>query len=171
MIVENGTGVPDADSYVTVLEADTYVTNRGLSLSWLALDDTAKAALLVRACDYMNAAYRGRWKGFRRSDTQALDWPRQGVMLDDMPYGATVKFDIVPGQVKAAQIELATRQMNAGDTPLMADLARGIVSETIGPISTTYDTRSPQQTRYAQVDAILSPLLATSGAMMKLGRS
>jgi hypothetical protein len=171
MIVENGTGVPDADSYVTVLEADAYLASRGVPAAWAALDDTAKAALLVRATDYMQAAYRGRWKGFRRSDTQALDWPRQGVMLDDLPYGALVKFDIVPGQVKAAQIELATRQMTAGDTPLMQDLTRGVVSETIGPISTTYDTHSPQQVRYAQVDALLSPLLATTGAMMKLGRS
>lgn len=171
MILEDGTGVPNADSYVTVAEADAYVTARGLGLSWLALDDAAKQAYLVRAVDYMAAAYRGRWKGYRRATLQGLDWPRQGVMLTDLPYGALVQYNTIPEEVKRAQIELALRQMTRADNPLMQDLERGVLSETVGPLSTTYDTHSPQQTRYAQVDNMLAPYLASSGVMVRLGRA
>ena len=41
MIVENGTGLPNADSYVSVEFADSYFSARGVS-GWDALTDEQK---------------------------------------------------------------------------------------------------------------------------------
>jgi hypothetical protein len=171
LIIETGAGVPNASSYVSVAEASAYLGARGLDAAWADLDTLDQEALLARACDYMQAAYRGRWKGYRCNDTQALDWPRQGVLLTDLPYGALVQYTTIPREVKQAQIELALRQLADRTTPLMQDLTRGVLAESVGSLSTTYDIHSPQQVRYAQVDSLLSPYLTSSGVMVRLGRS
>lgn len=171
MIVEDGTIVANADSYVTVAEADAYLAARGMDTAWALLSNTVKESLLVRAVDYMQAAYRARWKGHRSWDTQSLDWPRQGVLMTDMPIGQQIQYNTIPRELKAGQIELALRQMADQATPLMRDLERGVVSEGVGPLSVTYDTNSPQQVRYAQVENLLAPLMHSSGSMVRLGRS
>lgn len=170
MIVEDGTIVANADSYVSVAEADEYLAARGRDAAWSVLSEAQRASLLLLAADHMAAAYRSRWRGWRTNSDQSLDWPRQGVVLTDMPVAAQVRFDAIPREIKAAQIELAWRQMPDPSSPLMADLARGIVSESVGPLSTTYDTASPQQTRYALVDNLLAPYLQ-GAASVRLGRS
>jgi hypothetical protein len=169
LIVEDGTNVPDAESYVDVATADAYLAARGMDSDWLAKTDTEKEALLRRAMDYMRAAYRGRWKGWRAREPQALDWPRQGVVLHDLPYNGNVRFDTIPREVQQAQIELAVRQL-ATTGPLMTDLSRATVSESVGSVAVTYDVHSPQQVRYAQVDALLGPYLASTGIMVQVGR-
>lgn len=170
LTVEDGTTVPGAESYVSTQEADTYLSERGMAADWLTKTDPEKEALLRRAMDYMRAVYRGKWKGWRVRDHQALDWPRQGVILADLPYNGQVRFDDIPREVKEAQIELAIRQL-AATGPLLADLSRGTVSESVGSVAVTYDTHSPQQVRYVQVDTLLAPYLASTGVMVQLGRS
>lgn len=169
LTVEDGTIVTGANSYVATADADAYLAARGMDADWSAKQDGDKEALLVRAMDYMRAAYRGRWKGWRVRDHQALDWPRQGVIVFDLPFNGQVRFDTIPDEIKNAQIELAYRQMAAA-TSLMNDLSRATLSETAGSVSVTYDAHSPQQTRYVQVDALLSPYLTSTGVMVQVGR-
>ncbi len=167
LIVEDGSGVAGAESYITLAAASTYHANRGdTSFSGLATDALREAALR-KATDYMLQMYRERWKGLRVSASQALDWPRQGVEYDDalMAYVAQT---VVPNEVQWACAELALSSIAGALAP---DLARGVLSESIGPISVTYDPASPQYTRYRRVDALLSPFLRTSGAMTKVVRT
>jgi hypothetical protein len=181
LIVEDGSVVAGAESYVTVEDADLYHYNRGMT-AWTGLDVASKEQALRRATDFMLGRYRGRWKGAKTRYQQALDWPRVGVTPDDAQnpfstqigygygYKYVIPYTVVPNEVKNACCELALR---AASGPLLADLEPRILTETVGPITVKYDPSSPQYIRYAQVDAILSPLLANGGvgATVKLTRT
>ena len=50
LVVEDGTGKADAESYISVADADTYHSNRG-NTDWAALTTTEKEQLLRGATD------------------------------------------------------------------------------------------------------------------------
>jgi hypothetical protein len=54
MIIEDGTGMPDATSYVGLDEADGYHRERGNG-RWSEAGEAEKAAALVRACDWLES--------------------------------------------------------------------------------------------------------------------
>jgi hypothetical protein len=162
LICEDGSIVTGAESYCTVAFANTYLANRGYT-AWDALDDTdQKEPALRKATDYMLAMFKGRWQGEIVDEDQALDWPRYDVVVD----GYEVDYTIVPTAVQRACAELAYRASTADLSP---DLSQGVLSETVGQISVTYDKNSPQRTRYAAIDAMLSPYLKAGGGGCSMG--
>jgi hypothetical protein len=166
LIVEDGTGLSTAESLCSVAEANLYHSNRGNAV-WEDLDADVKEQLLRKATDYMQQTYRARWKGYRRTFTQRLDWPRQSVIIDDYPLDAIMLLNIVPPEVKDACAELALRA-NAG--ALMVDLDQGKASVTVGPVSVVYNNLSPQAKRFPAVDRLLTPFLMAGGGMARLER-
>lgn len=171
LIVEDGTGKSDSESYISVSDADTYHSNRG-NTDWAALTTTEKEQLLRGATDYMVAVYRLRWDGYRYVNTQALDWPRIYVPVRDIcsvnAYPEYVDFDIVPTQVKNACAELA---LKANTETLLDDLSQGTIREKVGPIEVEFDKFSPQYKRYLQVENSLSIYFASSANQVKLMRT
>lgn len=170
LIVEDGTGRADAESYASAAEADAYHSARG-NTAWASVSD--KEGALRRATDYMVQAYRSRWKSFRTTSTQALDWPRAWVEMADAPYGygssaAYYPNDSVPAEVKRACMELA---LVAASQDLAPNLTRAAKQETVGPITVVYDENSPEYARYRRVDMMLAPLLGRGGPSVKLVRS
>jgi hypothetical protein len=158
-----------AESYISVANADAYHTARGREDSWSALDDEVKEQALRKATDYMVAVYSLRWKGYRMGKIQALDWPRGYVYQQPtMNSNGFVENNVVPDQVKHACAELAFKSLS---TELLPDLSQGVLSESIGPISTTYDRTTSQYPRYSMIDGILRDLLAVkSGSVVGLRR-
>jgi hypothetical protein len=168
LIVEDGTGRADAESYVSEAEASAYFAARA-NEAWDNVED--KEAALRRATDYMLQAYHGRWKGMRATALQALDWPRRNVPLEDDPAWLTLlEHTVVPIQVKRATIELA---LIAADptAPLVPTLERAQSSVSVGEISVTYEASSSQLQRFPLIDMILSPLLRSSGVTRQLVRT
>jgi len=117
----------------------------------------------------MTEVYTSAWQGARTHPTQALDWPRRGVVFQsaqDMAIDARwvdnpeifVLNDIVPPGVRDACARLA---LIASTGPLAPDLTRGVKLQTIGPITTEYDTYSPQSKRYLGVERMIAPYLAS----------
>ena len=156
LIVEDGSGKSDSESYISVADASNYHTVRG-NTAWAALTtDALREAALRRATDYMRQAYRSRWQGYKVNEDQALDWPRYDVEVE----GYAIDSDIVPTEVKNACAELA---LKASAAELNPDLTQGVLSEQVGSIQVTYDKASPQFTRYRAIDAILSPYLKAGG--------
>lgn len=155
LIIEDGSGKSDAESFISVVDASTYFTARG-NTTWDALDTgeetAAREAVLRKATDYMTAVYRDRWEGVRYTEDQALCWPRAGVVRDSW----SVDIDEIPTEVKHVCAELALKSASAALNP---DLKQGKVSVTVGPIKTEYDKNSPQYTRYKFVDNLLAPYL------------
>lgn len=157
LIVENGTGLANAESYISVADASIYHANRGNS-DWASIaSDTIREQLLRKSTDYMIAVYRLRWSGYRYNVTQALDWPRLYVpILDTMSASESpqyVDFDTVPAIVASACAELALKA-NAED--LLADLGQGTTKEKVDVIEVEYDKYSPQYKRYVQIGNMLS---------------
>jgi hypothetical protein len=163
IIVEDGSGLANAETYCTVAEADAYHTLRG-NATWADLDLDVKEALLRKAADYMLQAYRLRWQGYRVKTTQALDWPRQGVSLpDNFAYGYSyLSSTVVPVEVKNACAVLAWK---SNSLTLNPDSDRVTSSESVGPVSVTYDLSSPSAPIFNEVDAILSIYIAGGGGM------
>jgi len=158
LIVETGQAAPDAQTYVSAADCAAYHSARGNSLFGDMTTDQQEQAI-IRACDYLQQRYRGKWKGVRANSTQALDWPRYDVRLDDVGYGsymAYVPSNTVPAEVVKAVCELALR---AGASDLTPDIERQVIEETIGPITTKYAPGSPQYVQFRQVDMLLQPLL------------
>ena len=165
LIVEDGTGRADAESYCSVAEAAAYFTKRGRADDWDGVLD--KEAALRSATDYLEQVYRGRWLGVRTTTAQALDWPRSGVPWLDSPLGSRPD-DEVPRELKNACAELAIR---AGSSPLMEDQGRETASESVGPISVTYREGSQRQQSYPAATTWLSSLVRSGGFTMTLSRS
>jgi hypothetical protein len=163
IIVEDGTGLANAESYVSVVDANTYHSKFGND-AWTDLDTSVKEQLLRKATDYMVAQYRLQYAGYRRYSTQSLDWPRLYVPLIDSlsanVFPQYVDFDIVPTTVKNACAELALKAYTA---ILMQDLTQGVIREKVDVIEVEYDKFSPQQTRYEQIDAMLSVFFKQQG--------
>jgi hypothetical protein len=151
IVIEDGTGLADAEAYISVADADTYFAARG-NTAWAALATEQKEQALRLGSDYMGQAYGQRWCGTRTTTTQALDWPRTGA--------CGIAADVVPVPVQRANAELAVRA-SAGE--LLADQGAQVKSETVGPISVTYADGARQWIRYAVVDGLLAGLLLDGG--------
>lgn len=175
IIVEDGTGKSDAESYCTVAYCDDYFSKRN-NTSWAALDTETKEGCLRLATDYMVQIYRNKWNGRRVLTTQSLDWPRVGVVISDFTqtqftsYGLfQVDYTIVPEEVKKACAELANR---ASIAVLSVDQTQSVTEETVGPITVKYDTNSPDIVRYNVIDNLLKVYMSSGGsnAMVRLVR-
>jgi hypothetical protein len=171
IVVETGQALSNAVSYVSVEEADAYHLARVATL-WTEMTTAEKEGCLVRATDFMLQKYRMRWAGRRYNGTQALDWPRVGVVMEEFEgvYGQfIVSYEVVPKEVKNACAELALR---ASISTLSEDLSPRVLQETIGPITIKYDKDSGRTMSYMQVEDMLKPFFAArSGSpMMKLSR-
>jgi hypothetical protein len=169
VVVEDGTGKPNADSYVSLLAAETYHANRGRT-AWAALTDDQAEAALRGGTFYIDGTYRGRWKGTRKTSAQALAWPRTGVTDED---GYAVADDSVPQEVIDATCEAAFLQGTGTD--LTAPPKAGNITSyraKVGPIEeeTKYDTgtsvsSSSSTGGYPSVDYLLSGLITGPGAV------
>ena len=99
LVTEDGTGLATAESYATLVEAAAYHTSIGNS-SWAALaSDTVREQYLRKATFYMLQRYRPRWSGWRKTSTQALDWPRYNVPIKMHPCYTVVRLAIMMMQV------------------------------------------------------------------------
>jgi hypothetical protein len=164
LIVEDGTGRSDAESYASVADCDTYHSNRG-NAAWTG-DAAAKEAALREATAFLEDKYRGLWRGRRCHETQRLHWPRYGVVDQD---GFTIDFDIVPIEVKDALCEAALRAIAGNLTP---DLDRGgeIKRQKVDVIETEYKDNAPAGKTYQEIESKVSCLL-TNPYQIDVGRA
>lgn len=161
LVVETGSGNPNADAYISVADADTFLASQG-NTTWADLDTEDKESALRRAAAYMTQEYRLLWAGTRVRYDQGLDWPRYGVVTPDAPglYGtAVVPTDVVPREVRQANALLAVKAL-AGD--LSADEGAPVIEETVGPITTKYANGARQSIRYTSIDNMLAPYFGSS---------
>lgn len=158
LIVEDGTIVAGAESYITVADATAYFAARGNAV-WAALaSDTIREQLLRKGTDYMVARYGLRWKGERVNEDQALDWPRSCAYAN----GFLIDADSVPLKVRHACAELAVR---ASEADLQPDVGAQVKQEVVGPISVTYADGARQSDVYKAVDSMLGPYLKGMGGI------
>lgn len=159
LIVEDGTEIAGAESFISVADSLTYHSNLGNN-TWATITTTQQEQALRRATKYMTQVYGPRWSGVRMAATQSLDWPRSGAYA----YGFSIDTDVVPEIVQNACAELA---LKAAAGELLSDKQRAKIRVQVDVISTEYDRFSSHATKYEAVEAMLSPLFKyASGSEM-----
>lgn len=123
IVVETGVIVDGANSYVSVLELQTYASERGITLTG------DEEELLIKAMDYIESL---NFIGRKRTQDQDLQWPRDYVYID----GYCFPSDEIPKELKKAQISVAVA-IDEGNGPLTV-LERTTKRESVGPISVEY---------------------------------
>lgn len=165
LIVEDGTGKADAESYCGVAFADAYHARR-LNTEWGPLDVATKEAHLIKATEYLDAKYGAKWIGSRKVATQALGWPRLNAVVD----GVEVDADSVPVQIVRACAELAFKSFKLAGQ-LQPDLKRAKLKVKVDVIETEYDPKSPEQIRYQAVETMVAPFIQSAFAPVRLERA
>lgn len=131
MIVEDGTGLNNANSYVESGYADDYFSVRSNDF-WSNLEEEKKESCLIRATDYIDSAFK--WLGTKKTQEQALKFPRKDLIDTD---GYSV--DDIPNVLKMAVCECALL-ISKGTEMFKKQSDKGAVtSETIGALSFSYD--------------------------------
>lgn len=100
LVVEDGTGIEDANSFVSLTEMKNYFAAQPRSL-YLYSDETIEGRLISAA--YI-LSWRFKWCGKRTTKIQALAFPRTGSRDQD---NASVGSNEIPDYLKIAQYELA----------------------------------------------------------------
>lgn len=181
LIVEDGSGIANAESYISVADATAYHAARG-NAAWAALaNDTLREQMLRKATGAMLQLYRSRWAGWRVSATQALDWPRAYVERTDFANLSSITpppnllgayyypSNTVPADVQNACAELALRAIS-GD--LLPDVGRVAKREKVDVIEVEYADGAPAVTTFRAVELMLQPYLQKQGgSMIKVWRA
>lgn len=149
LIIEDGTVVANANSFVTDAELKAYADLRGVDLP---ATQPEREALLVLAMDYLFSV-ESKFQGKRVEPSQELPFPRIGVYLN----GFTVDGATIPKSLKNAQMELAI-QANSSDL-LINEQSQNIASEKVDTLQVSYFSGGKWATvRTGKADAYLSPL-------------
>jgi hypothetical protein len=165
-------GAADANSFVTLAEAESYILGRLNVSLWDAATDDTKNRALVEATHELNALY---WIGKRASSTQSLAWPRDWAVDPDDPNGDYYAATEIPARLKWATEELALQFVKAGTTDVAAqDSTAGIIRKKIDVLETEYAPfgRAEGLDRYPRVVNYIRPLLdgGSSGLMTQVVR-
>lgn len=148
LTIEDGTIVANANSYITIAEYNTWADARFGASRSTAPDDTVAEQIILRAMDYFETlSFIGR----QAEDNQPLQWPRSWVSID----GFAVEANEIPKEVKNSIYELAYAE-EQGEGQLNV-IERKVTSETVGPISVSYDKSTSRST-----------VVASSRSMRKL---
>ncbi|PWJ88363.1 hypothetical protein C8D77_11185 [Mesorhizobium loti] len=153
LVVEDGTGLAGANSYVSVADFEAYLDSRAT-----ALPSGDEEGALIRATDFIDGEYRLRFPGKRLlGRTQALEWPRKEAVDQ---FGEDIDDDEVPVEIKNATCEAAVREL-ADPGSLSPDLERGgkIKELKAGSVDITYTDGAPAETIFSIIDKALSGII------------
>lgn len=156
LIIEDGTNVSGANSYVTVDEVRAFATLRGITS--LPANDGDVEPLVIKAMDYVEK-HRNLFRGRKSNSDQPLQWPRRRVYVDQI----YVDSDSIPQDLKNATCQLAIDAVSEDLDP-NGD-GQEIVREKVGPIETEFAKTGSSTTRpqLNRADNFLKPLLKNSG--------
>lgn len=153
LIVEDGTVIANAESYISVAEADTYWTNHGDPASWTDATTIQKEVALRYATSWIDVNYK--WRSTLLEEAQVLDWPR-GLFVDDdcRTRGGTT----IPQELKDAEAEMALFQID-GNLHL-SSTNTNLISREIGKSKDVYASggASNRSVTHPYVSGLLSIL-------------
>lgn len=138
LIIQNNDGLPNADSYVSVDELQSYAEKRGIVLT------INPEVALVRAMDYLSTK---SFKGEPMNSGQSTHFPVKGLG--------------VPEAIKRAQMMLA---IQADSQPLLAPVANGVKREKVDVVEVEYfEANDNGMINFPAIDALLAPYLDNGG--------
>lgn len=155
IIIEDGTIVDNANSYVTFDEYEAYLESLGISIS----DDEAAEVELIKAAQFIDG-HESNLKGYRSTRDQSMSYPRGDLSLDGWPWG----IDEIPRQVKLAQLSIAN-DIRSGEDPYNPSVNRVVTKERVeGAVTVEYSSNKPSKTsKQSTSNSILRTLLNSNG--------
>lgn len=159
-------GSASANSYCTIAEGTTYHETHVSGATWEDSDDDTRCRALQTATRVLDQWYD--WAGSVVGSTQALLWPRSGVVG---PNGYTLASDSIPTLIKHATAELA-RQLIAEDRTADSD-TKSIASLQAGSVSIAFrpTAANPIPDAVAAMVSALGVPRSKSGGAVSLYRS
>lgn len=97
LIIEDGTGKTDAESFATAADYVAYAAKFGLTVPATEAEQEANLRNAALQMQTMN------WKGCRAHSDQALSWPRR----DAEVYGEILPSTLIPARIQYGQMALA----------------------------------------------------------------
>ena len=158
IIVEDGSNVTNANSFVTIAEVRSYAVERGVTLSATNDDITVQ---IIKAKDYLES-FANRYQGEMTNEGQSLQWPRTDVYL----YGSETAFssNAIPKELKSAQCAAILAIAEGVDIMPNYSASNFVTEETVGPITTKYadPTKVGIVPTLTAVDSLLAPLFGST---------
>lgn len=156
IIVEDGTGKPDSNSYNTPQEVSAYLEQRGV----VPPAEQSLYALIVLATDWLECL---PFKGSKTNEAQALQYPRTGVFLN----GSTLPPTEIPQALKRAHAQLVMDTVK-DKAPLLSGVPEyALKMRKLGPLTQEWAVGSSgqvkQQHPHTVVWSALRPLLSGAG--------
>lgn len=151
-IVEDGSIVTGANSYVTDAELATYASDRGITVTGTA------SQLIQKAMTYIEQL---PFQGVKSTKAQPLQWPRDYVVIDSWEVLNTE----IPGELKTLEIEVAL-SIDAGVDPLSI-VGRATKQEQLGSLSVTYQDNAAPFQYNRKITALERKLIGYSGGLRR----
>lgn len=160
LIIETGSIVAGANSYVTVAEARPYVESRGGSFP---IEDLDGEYLILKAMDFFES-HNERFKGDIVSKAQPLSFPRQNFEAEGWNWSS----DEIPRQVKTALLALVFEIAGGADPFNPETVQAPAIKKKVGPIETVYaePVRVSKVYKNSTSGTLMRLLLKNSGLSM-----
>lgn len=162
-IVEDGSVVTNANSLVSIVDADQINLDFENDADWIAAAQAVKERALRLATRFLNINYI--WAGYKVDEDQTTQWPREEMYDED---GNLIDNDIVHQLVKEACTYLAIKVID-GDT-LLEDLENESkvkkTKDVVGPITEEREYivgENPGKT-YPVTEKLISPFIINGGS-------
>lgn len=161
LVVEDGTGLANADSYQTLEDARLNANALGLNLP--AGEEAAEAALRNGA-RYVNR-YESSFTGYRTVDTQALSFPRTNSIRSFGTNCIDVASDAIPNELIMAQMFAAVEYGKGTDVMPVDDGLSVQLKEVVGAVKKQFFDNGKTGKGIVITQAIdaLKPLMGASG--------
>lgn len=129
--VETGSIVANANSYVSLADANAYFVDRGNPSTWTNAVNESRQAALIYATTWLDQNFN--WYSHVQDTSQRLGWPRIQYYDSDLKMiGGT---GVIPWQLKNACCELALQWLKDDFTDASSE---DVKSESVGSTSITY---------------------------------
>lgn len=146
LIVENGSGLPNANSYCDLDYALEYCTMKGYT-SWQSLSETEQKVFIIRGTEFVDNFYN--WRGRKGTGGQALSFPRIDLYDDDqyLIHG-------IPEKLKKACLEAAFLNSASGSDTLFTtkDENGAIKRQKVDSLEVEYFSNQQNETNLNNVD-------------------
>ena len=133
MALDTTVGGAAADSYASVADYNTYWASRPQSEVPAGLSTEEIEAALKHAARLLDSSFR--WTGAAVDSTQALTWPRSGMVSRN---GFSIATNVIPVQLKNAQCQFAGDLASADRAADSETEKQGISEVKAGPVAVKF---------------------------------
>lgn len=172
------------DTYISLVDAQTYATNNGLTLG---ANNAATETLLKQATVALDRIYGNKYLGIKATETQSLAWPRIYTNSDvivphyagEWPYvtvdsdGNPRDFSGIQPESGYAEVELAAMLQSGTDPYLQPEPSLSQIRQKVATLEEEKQFKSSQgyQTNpLYKIALILRPLLKSSTGYIPMTR-